>query len=345
MAERLLDVRDLEVLFRTEAGIVRAVDGISLTLDRGEVLAIVGESGCGKSTAVMTLMGLTRSPNASFAGSAHLRAAGGAGLELIGADERTLRRLRGSELAMVFQDPMSAMNPVLRVGDQIAEQILAHEEVSREAADERAIELLDRVGVPHPAERARSYPHELSGGMRQRAMIAMALSCEPSVLIADEPTTALDVTVQAQVLGRIRELRERLNGGVILVTHDLGAVAELADRVAVMYAGRIVEHAEVDALFHDPQHPYTWGLLGSRARLDRPRPARLPAIPGQPPSLLTPPTGCHFRPRCPHAFASCVEPPLLTHRGGHSAAHLDRCFLYPERKRALRGGATGLASP
>ena len=347
MGERLIDVQDLGVSFRTEAGVVEAVDGVSFWLDRGEVMAIVGESGCGKSTAVMTLLGLTRSANASFRGTARLRATDGPDLDLVAASERELRRVRGKDLAMIFQDPMSAMNPVLRVGEQIAEQIRAHGDLTRQEASDRAVDLLERVGVPQPAERARSYPHELSGGMRQRAMIAMAFSCEPAVLIADEPTTALDVTVQAQVLREIEDLRERVDAGVILVTHDLGVVAQTADRVAVMYAGRIVEQGTADEVFHDPQHPYTWGLLGSIPRLDLPRPERLSAIAGLPPSLLDPVAGCHFRTRCRHAFERCVDPPPLAPRGGRSEGHLDRCFLEPGRKRELRevGGRIGLGAP
>ena len=332
----LLEVRDLGVSFRTEDGVVRAVDGVSFDLQAGEVLAIVGESGSGKSVSVMTLMGLTRSPNASFAGTAVLDTPEGTGgeLELIAAPEAELRKVRGAEIAMIFQDPMTSMNPVQRVGDQIAEQIRAHQDLSRAEARTRAVELLERVGIPDADERAGAYPHELSGGMRQRAMIAMAFSCDPRVLIADEPTTALDVTVQAQILQQIKAMRAE--AGVILVTHDLGVVADIADRIAVMYSGRIVEQGTVDELFYDPQHPYTWGLLGSITRVDRPRPKRLPAIAGTPPSLDRPPEGCHFRPRCPHAFEACGNTPALEHRGGVSPGHLDRCFLDDEAKRAKR---------
>jgi oligopeptide/dipeptide ABC transporter ATP-binding protein len=238
----------------------------------------------------------------------------------------------------VFQDPMSSLNPVYRVGDQIVEQIRAHEpDLTRGAAYERAEELLGRVGIPRAAERARSFPHEFSGGMRQRVMIAMALSCNPELLIADEPTTALDVTIQAQILRELRALREDTGAAIIMVTHDLGVVADIADRVLVMYAGRVVEQGTLDALFYDPRHPYTWGLLGSIARLDRDRSRRLPAIPGSPPSLLDRPEGCHFRPRCPHAFAKCTEDPPLDGR--------DRCWLSLEEKQARRmvDGAIGLA--
>jgi peptide/nickel transport system ATP-binding protein/oligopeptide transport system ATP-binding protein len=337
----LLDIDGLRVSFRTEEGTVQAVDGVSFGVDRGEVVAVVGESGSGKSVTAMTLMGLTRSPNARFAGSATFD-----GTELVTASEAELMRIRGNEIAMVFQDPMSSLDPVYRIGDQIIEQIRAHDRaISPAAAMDRVVELLGRVGIPRARERVRSYPHEFSGGMRQRVMIAMALSCSPRLLIADEPTTALDVTIQAQILRVLRELRDDTGAGIILVTHDLGVVADIADRVVVMYAGRVVEHGTLDELFYDPQHPYTWGLLGSIARIDRDRSQRLPAIPGLPPSLLAPPQGCHFRPRCPHAFAQCLTTPALQARVG-ATGHTDRCWLTPERKRALREveGEIGLAS-
>ncbi len=340
MSERLLEVRDLSVAFGTEEGLVQAVDGVSFHVEAGEVLALVGESGSGKSVTGMTLLGLTRGPNARFSGSAKLH-----GRELVTASEGELQAVRGAEAAMVFQDPMTALNPVQRIGVQIVEQIRAHDDaVSKDQAMERARELLERVGIPHASARLRSYPHELSGGMRQRATIAMALSCSPSLLIADEPTTALDVTIQAQIVAELAQLREETNAGVILITHDLGVVADVADRVAVMYAGRIVEDGTLDDLFYDPQHPYTWGLLGSIARVDRPRPERLPAIPGMPPSLLQPPQGCHFRSRCPHEFSQCATVPPLEPRAGVDG-HCDRCWLAPEQKRRLRqvGDEIGLA--
>jgi oligopeptide/dipeptide ABC transporter ATP-binding protein len=247
---------------------------------------------------------------------------------------------------MIFQDPMASLDPVYKIGDQIAEQILAHEDVSKEEAWGRAIELLDRVGIPRARERADSYPHEFSGGMRQRVMIAMALSCSPRVLIADEPTTALDVTIQAQILREIDELRESTNAGIILVTHDLGVVADVADRVLVMYAGRVVEEGTLEQIFYDPQHPYTWGLLGSIPRLDRDRAERLPAIPGLPPSLLSPPEGCHFRPRCPHAFDKCPQVPPLEERVSPGSGHRDRCWLSVDEKRKRRqlGDQIGLTT-
>jgi peptide/nickel transport system ATP-binding protein/oligopeptide transport system ATP-binding protein len=337
----LLEVNDLKVSFRTEEGTVSAVDGVTFSVDRGEVVAIVGESGSGKSVTAMTLMGLTRSPNASFEGSATLD-----GTELITATQEQLMKVRGGQIAMVFQDPMSSLDPVYRIGDQIVEQIRVHDsKVSKSAAMDRAVELLERVGIPRARERVRSYPHEFSGGMRQRVMIAMALSCSPSLLIADEPTTALDVTIQAQILRELHDLRAETGAGVILVTHDLGVVADIADRVIVMYAGRVVEQGTLDELFYDPQHPYTWGLLGSITRLDRDRSQRLPAIPGTPPSLLAAPQGCHFRPRCPHEFEKCPEVPALEARVAGESDHLDRCWLSVEDKRARReiDGRIGLA--
>jgi peptide/nickel transport system ATP-binding protein/oligopeptide transport system ATP-binding protein len=342
-AQPLLEVRDLAVSFATEDGIVRAVDGVSYTLAPGEILAIVGESGSGKSVSVMTLMGLTRGVNARFNGFARFR-----DIDLIAASDEEMERVRGAEIAMIFQDPMTSLNPVYRIGDQIVEQILAHEKVSKADARDRTISLLDQVGIPRARERVDHYPHELSGGMRQRVMIAMALSCDPSILIADEPTTALDVTIQAQILERIKELRDRTQTAVILVTHDLGVVADIAERIIVMYAGRIVEQGTVDEIFYDPQHPYTWGLLGSITRVDRERPRRLPSIPGAPPSLLDPPAGCHFRPRCPHEFDRCPQVPLLEARLSEATEHLDRCWLTVEEKRARREvtpGQIGLARP
>jgi peptide/nickel transport system ATP-binding protein/oligopeptide transport system ATP-binding protein len=237
---------------------------------------------------------------------------------------------------MVFQDPMTSLNPVYRVGDQIVEQIQAHREIQDGEAKDRARELLASVGIPNAAKRIDDYPYEFSGGMRQRAMIAMALSLEPRILIADEPTTALDVTIQAQILALIQELNEERDLGVILITHDLGVIAEVADRVLVMYAGQIVEEGTLEEIFYDPQHPYTWGLMGSLTRLDRPPPDRLPQIAGQPPSLLAPPTGCRFRPRCPHAFDRCPEPPALEVRLPKATGHADRCWLDPSDKKRLR---------
>jgi oligopeptide/dipeptide ABC transporter ATP-binding protein len=325
----ILTVDDLKVSFATEDGVVQAVGGVTFELQAGEVLAIVGESGSGKSVTAQTITGLTRAPNARITGSVTYR-----DRELNGLDDDQLRNVRGEQIAMVFQDPMCSLNPVYRVGDQITEMIRAHRDVSKREAADRAIELLRSVGIPNPERRVRHYPHEFSGGMRQRVMIAMALALEPEVLIADEPTTALDVTVQAQILRLLDQLNRERDLAVILITHDLGVVAEIADRVLVMYAGQIVENATLDEIFYDPQHPYTWGLLGSLMRLDQSRGARLAQIPGQPPSLLAPPSGCRFAPRCPHAFDKCQELPTLEARAGGN--HLDRCWLDPEEKKSLR---------
>jgi peptide/nickel transport system ATP-binding protein/oligopeptide transport system ATP-binding protein len=342
MTAPLLKVEDLRVTFTTEDGAVQAVDGVSFEVKQGEVLAVVGESGCGKSVTAMSLMGLTRSPNASISGRAQL-----GDIELISASDDELREVRGEKMAMIFQDPMTSMNPVYRVGDQIAEQILAHRDVSKEQALDQAVELLTAVGIPAAEDRIRAYPHEFSGGMRQRAMIAMGLSLEPPMLIADEPTTALDVTIQAQIIRVLKKLNTDRGLALMLITHDLGVVADIADRVMVMYGGRVVETGTLEQIFYDPQHPYTWGLLGSIMRLDRPRSARLAQIKGAPPSLLDPPEGCHFRPRCPHAFGRCTEVPELAQRGG-TGNHLDRCFLSGEQKKTLRtmqSGDIGLEAP
>jgi peptide/nickel transport system ATP-binding protein/oligopeptide transport system ATP-binding protein len=330
MAEPLLEVDDLHVRFATEDGIVRAVDGVSFRLARGQVLGIVGESGSGKSVTAMTVMGLTRGVNARFEGRVLYE-----GRNLLEASENEMQRYRGKEIGMIFQDPMTSLNPVYRIGDQIVEAIRAHERVDRHAARRRAVELLRQVGIPNPDARVDDYPHQFSGGMRQRAMIAMALSCNPAVLIADEPTTALDVTIQAQILELIGRLKDEFDSAVILITHDLGVVADIADDILVMYAGRIVERGTKRDLFYDPQHPYTWGLLGSIPRLDRPRPERLHTIAGTPPSLIHLPEGCKFRPRCPHAFEKCFEEPELENRVD-VPGHLDRCWHDVPYKRAHR---------
>ena len=343
MSDALLAIEDLKVGFATDEGLVQAVDGVSFEVNRGEIIAVVGESGSGKSVTGMTMMGLTRGPNARISGSAKLD-----GHELLTATNDELRRIRGNEIAMIFQDPISSLNPVYRVGWQIVEQIRTHHpEVSKSDAMAQAVTLMERVGVPRAEERLRSYPHEFSGGMRQRVMIAMALSCSPKLLIADEPTTALDVTIQAQILDELRQLRDETNAGIILVTHDLAVVADIADRVVVMYSGRVVEHGTLDELFYDPQHPYTWGLLGSITRIDRDRGSRLPAIAGSPPSLLSAPKGCHFKPRCPHAFAKCGEVPALVSRIPDAPDHSDRCWLTTDEKRERRvvDGQIGLAAP
>jgi peptide/nickel transport system ATP-binding protein len=338
MSDALLAIDELKVSFHTDEGVVHAGDGVSFEVSRGELVAVVGESGSGKSVTGMTLMGLTRGPNAEISGSATLD-----GQQLLTASDAELRAIRGNDIAMIFQDPISSLNPVYRVGWQIVEQIRTHNrQISKADAAARAVELMERVGIPRAAERLRSYPHEFSGGMRQRVMIAMALSCSPKLLIADEPTTALDVTIQAQILDELRQLRDETNAGIILVTHDLAVVADVADRVVVMYSGRVVEQGTLDELFYDPQHPYTWGLLGSITRVDRDRAAKLPAIAGMPPSLLAPPPGCHFAPRCPHAFERCDQVPALESRLPDASGHMDRCWLDAERKRELRNVAGGI---
>jgi oligopeptide/dipeptide ABC transporter ATP-binding protein len=328
-AEPLLEVRDLKVSFRTEDGLIQAVDGVSLSLSEGETLGIVGESGSGKSVTMMSVMRLINDPNARFEGEVVYK-----GRDLMKLTRDQIREIRGSGIAMIFQDPMTSLNPVYRIGWQIAEQIRAHEPISKQAAHARAIELLTAVGIPHAAQRVDDYPHQFSGGMRQRVMIAMAVSCNPDILIADEPTTALDVTIQAQILLLIKKLRNDFGTAVVLITHDMGVVADVADRIAVMYAGRIVEQGDRRDVFYDAQHPYTWGLLGSIARLDRPKPRRLSTIPGLPPSLLRLPPGCAFGDRCAHRFDRCDERPALLAKVGDG--HLDACHLDVERKKDLR---------
>jgi len=330
MAEALLEVKDLKVSFRTEDGLVRAVDGITFSVDEGEVVGIVGESGSGKSVTMMSVMRLINDPNAIYEGEILYK-----GRNLMGVSQDAMRQVRGEEIAMIFQDPMTSLNPVYTVGWQIEEQLNEHNDLNKGQARQRAIALLTQVGIPKPEQRIDDYPHQFSGGMRQRVMIALALSCNPDLLIADEPTTALDVTIQAQILELIKNLKQEFGSAVVLITHDLGVVADVADRILVMYAGRIVEEGNKEQIFYDPQHPYTWGLLGSIARLDRPRARRLTAIAGQPPSLINRPQGCSFRPRCPQAFDRCrAEDPQLTTKVGDG--HLDACHLSIEEKRERR---------
>jgi peptide/nickel transport system ATP-binding protein len=330
MAEPLLEVKDLKVSFRTEDGVVRAVDGVSFTVDQGEVLGIVGESGSGKSVTMMSVLRLINDPNMQVEGEVIYK-----GRDLMKLHKNEMQEVRGDEIAMIFQDPMTSLNPVYTVGDQIIEAIVTHQELHKAAAKNRAIELLRQVGIPDAEARVDDFPHQFSGGMRQRAMIAMALSNNPDVLIADEPTTALDVTIQAQIIELIDKLKDEFNSAVILITHDLGVVAEIANEIIVMYAGRVVERAPKRELFYDPQMPYTWGLLGSIPRLDRPKQERLHSIKGMPPSLINAPEGCRFRPRCPHAFDKCAEEPELLNRvDDHD--HLDRCWLTVPDKRRLR---------
>jgi oligopeptide/dipeptide ABC transporter ATP-binding protein len=330
VAEPLLEVKDLKVQFRTEDGVVRAVDGVSFTLSQGEVLGIVGESGSGKSVTMMSVMRLINDPNMRVEGEVIYK-----GRDLMKLDKHQMQEVRGDEIAMIFQDPMTSLNPVYTVGDQICEAILIHQDVDKHQAHRRAIDLLQQVGIPQAETRVDDFPHQFSGGMRQRAMIAMALANNPDILIADEPTTALDVTIQAQIIELIDKLKDDFNSAVVLITHDLGVVADIADRIGVMYAGRVVEFGDKRDLFYDPQHPYTWGLLGSIPRLDRPKAERLHSIEGMPPSLINAPQGCKFRPRCPHAFEKCMEEPELVSRVD-KRSHLDRCWLDPATKRVAR---------
>jgi peptide/nickel transport system ATP-binding protein len=326
-AEVLLDVRDLVVQFPTQDGLVNAVSGLSFTLSRGETLGIVGESGSGKSVTNLAILGLLNSKRSKVSGEILLH-----GKDLLKASPHELRDVRGKDVAMIFQDPFACLHPMYRVGTQIAEAVRAHADVSKSKAFERAVEVLDAVGIPNARGRARDYPHQFSGGMRQRAMIAMALVHNPDVLIADEPTTALDVTVQAQILELIDKVKRDFNIGVILITHDLGVVAETAQSVMVMYAGRAVEHGPAAEVFERPQHPYTWGLLESMPSVES-KVAQLRAIEGSPPSVIHLPPGCPFHPRCPHRFDACdkIRPPLVHIEGGH----LDACLLDVDDKRRL----------
>jgi peptide/nickel transport system ATP-binding protein len=324
VSEQILQVKDLHVSFATDDGIVRAVDGISYSVEKGKTLGIVGESGSGKSVSSLTTLGLTRTQGAKIQGQMMFE-----GKDLIALPDDAMRHIRGNEIAMIFQDPLSSLHPFYKVGSQLVEAMTAHREISGTAAKKRAAELLELVGIPDPRRRVDQYPHEFSGGMRQRAMIAMALANEPKLLIADEPTTALDVTVQAQILALLEDLQSRLGMAIIIITHDLGVVAEIADEIGVMYAGRIVEHASAERIFSSPQHPYTWGLLRSIPRLGSPRDEELVPIPGRPPSLIHRPSGCHFHPRCAYVRDEHrrIDPRLEPVPGvsGHEVA----CLLEP----------------
>jgi peptide/nickel transport system ATP-binding protein len=327
-----LDVRDLRVHFPTDDGLVKSVDGLSFGVDRGRTLGIVGESGSGKSVTSMSVMGLHKRGTANISGEILLD-----GANLIEASAEDVRRMRGKRMAMIFQDPLSAMHPYYTVGNQIIEAYRIHNDVSKKKARAHAVEMLDRVGIPEPHRRVDAYPHQYSGGMRQRAMIAMALSCDPDLLIADEPTTALDVTVQAQILDLIRDLQREFNSAVVIITHDLGVVAELADDILVMYAGRAVEYGTAEQIFNDPEHPYTWGLLGSMPRIDRERSARLIPIKGTPPSLINVPNGCAFHPRCrfepnTNGLAKRERPDLLPTGG---ADHFVACHMSESQRRQI----------
>ncbi len=326
--EPLLQVKDLKVHFPTDDGLVKAVDGISFSVDRGQTLGVVGESGSGKSVTFMTIMGLINRKKAHVEGEVIF-----AGRDLLKMPEDELRTIRGDGMGMVFQDPMTSLHPYYKVGNQISEAILTHRDVSKGEAFEKAVEMLKVVGIPQPGDRARQYPHEYSGGMRQRAMIAMALALNPDLLIADEPTTALDVTVQAQILELIARLKEEFNIGVVLITHDLGVVHDVANSVMVMYAGKAAELGTRDEVFRNPLHPYAWGLLESIPHVDQ-KGTRLVPIEGLPPSLIFVPPGCPFHPRCPHRFEPCdKEVPALIDRGG---GHPDACHLKIEDKNRIR---------
>jgi oligopeptide/dipeptide ABC transporter ATP-binding protein len=347
--EPLLHVRELRTYFKTDAGLARSVDGVSFHVDVGEVLGIVGESGCGKSVTSLSIMRLVQEPPGEILAGSSITLRGE---ELVQASRTRMREIRGNEIAMIFQEPMTSLNPVFPVGEQIAEAIRLHRHKSGKEARTESIEMLRLVGIPNPEERVDHYPHQLSGGQRQRVMIAMALSCEPSLLIADEPTTALDVTIQAQILELLAELRQRLGMAIILITHDLGVVAEVCDRVAVMYAGEIVEEGSVGEIFHDPRHPYTQGLLQAIPRLGE-QTDRLAVIPGTVPAATAWPVGCRFHTRCPYGWELCVQqhPELLAIRDPRSAIpdprssgeHRSRCWLeqHPERRESVdraRGG-------
>jgi peptide/nickel transport system ATP-binding protein len=326
-----LELRDLRIHFPTEDGLVKSVDGLSFKLERGKTLGIVGESGSGKSVTSLGILGLHKGGRAKISGEIWLD-----GEELVSANSDHVRKLRGKKMAMIFQDPLSSMHPFYTVGQQIVEAYRIHHNVSKKVARKHAVDMLGRVGIPQPDRRVDSYPHEFSGGMRQRAMIAMALSCDPELLIADEPTTALDVTVQAQILDLMLDLQREFNSALIVITHDLGVVAELSDDILVMYGGKCIEYGSAEDIFYRPEHPYTWGLLGSMPRLDREPTERLLPIKGTPPSLINVPSGCAFNPRCAFAGrtagkATTVVPELAESDGGH----LVRCHMPPAERRAI----------
>lgn len=321
-ADVLLDIRQLETTFFTHVGPVQAVRGVDLVVERGEAVGIVGESGCGKSVMSMSIMGLVANPGKIVGGEILFN-----GQDLAKMSDKEMRKIRGNKIAMIFQDPMTSLNPVKKIGGQITEVLHLHQNISREDARKRAIELLRLVGIPSPESRLDQYPFEFSGGMRQRVMIAMSLACDPDLLIADEPTTALDVTIQAQILELMRDLRNKINSSIILITHDLGVVANLCDSIRVMYAGKIVEEGRTRDIFYEPRHPYTWGLLNSIPKINIEEKERLVPIDGQPPDLLKPPAGCAFAERCPHVMAICQQqqPPLIKAGQGHE--HRAACWL------------------
>ena len=333
--ERLLEVTNLHTSFFTYSGEVKAVRGVGFHVDEGEAIAIVGESGCGKSVTAISIMRLIPPPGRITDGAIMFN-----GRDLMGLTERQMQDVRGNEIGMIFQDPMTSLNPVLTIKTQIVETLRLHQDISKKDAAERAIELMHLVGIPSPERRLGSYPHQFSGGMRQRVMIAMALACNPKLLIADEPTTALDVTIQAQIISLMKDLKKKLGMSIILITHDLGVVAGLAQRVVVMYAGKIIEQGTVGEIYYHAQHPYTWGLLKSVPRLDAEQKKKLVPILGQPPDLISPPQGCPFAPRCDCAMAICKQvPPEYTQMSDH---HVVACWLQhpmaPENLRVERGG-------
>jgi peptide/nickel transport system ATP-binding protein len=338
--EPLLRVEDLRVEFHSEDGVVHAVDGITYQVFPGRTLGIVGESGSGKTVSSLTTLGLTRYQGALVSGRILFE-----GRDLVQLPDEELRRLRGNEIAMIFQDPLSSLHPLYKVGRQLTEAIQTHRDVSKKQARSRAVELLGLVGIPDPAHRVDQYPHEFSGGMRQRVMIAMALANDPKLLIADEPTTALDVTVQAQILALMERLQRELGMAIVIITHDLGVVAEMADDIAVMYAGRIVETAPTTEIFSSPQHPYTWGLLRSIPRLEREREEQLVPIPGTPPSLIRPPSGCHFHPRCLYALPEHARVDPQLEPTVEEPDHFVACLLEPEVRRRLWAGLTAGSTP
>ncbi|MDO4288545.1 MAG: ABC transporter ATP-binding protein [Eubacterium sp.] len=320
---KLLEVKDLKTYFFTDEGVVKSVDGVSFSVDKGETLGVVGESGCGKSITSMSIMQLIKSPPGKIVnGEIYFK-----GENLLEKSAEEMRKIRGKEIAMIFQEPMTSLNPVYTIGDQIIEALLIHEDMTKDQAKARAIEMLDLVKIPDAEKRLNSYPHEFSGGMRQRVMIAMALSCNPEFLICDEPTTALDVTIQAQILNLINELKEKMGTSVMMITHDLGVISEVADNVMVMYAGEVVEYADVDTIFDDPRHPYTSGLMDCIPKLDGSSGDQLPTIPGMVPSFDNMPKGCLFCPRCKDAREICEHkhPDIVDMDG-----HLVRCFKYTE---------------
>ena len=336
MSEKILDVKNLHVYFDTYAGVVKAIRDVSFHVNKGESLAIVGESGSGKSVTVQTIMKLIPMPPGRIAGGEILFK----DKDIVKMNEAEMRKIRGGEIGMIFQDPMTSLNPTMTVGKQIAEGIMMHQKVSHKEAMAKALEMLKAVNIPNPEERLNSYPHQFSGGMRQRVVIAIALACNPDLLIADEPTTALDVTVQAQILDLMNELKSKMNTAIILITHDLGVVADLAERVIVMYGGEIMEEASVHDIFKDPKHPYTWGLIKSIPRLDIDREKeKLSSIDGTPPDLFNPPVGCPFAPRCEYAMEICKKEKPGMINGGNN--HRVSCWLLDERAETVTNPVTG----